>query len=46
MLTVLAVGRSDGRVDVLSVEDGHTLHTHTFTHPIASLHWMVQEECR
>ena len=43
---VLAVGRSDGRVSLLSVEGGRTLHTHTFAHPITSLHWMVQVEPR
>ena len=43
---VLAVGRSDSSVDLLAVEDGRTIHTHTFTSPITSLQWMMQDENR
>ena len=47
MCVVLAVGRADGSVALVSVEEGRTLHTHTLTtHHITSLHWMTQDEAR
>ena len=46
MYAVLAVGRSDSSVDLLAVEDGRTIHTHTFASPITSLQWMMQDENR
>ena len=45
-VSVLGVGRSDGSVTLIGVEKGDTLHTHTFTRSISSLHWMVQDESR
>ena len=44
--TVLAVGRCDGKVTIHSVEEGRTLHTHTFTNSVTSLHWVAQDQAR
>ena len=41
---VLAVGRSDGSVNLLDVEDGNTLHTYMLPAPVTSLRWMTQDE--
>lgn len=43
---VLAVGRSDGKVSLVSVEEGRTLHTHTLEHSVTSLHWVTQDQSR